>query len=210
LRSQLQENHTVSFFANYGELSGLVTAAVIRLNLDKETKVETNLGPIVSKMCDRLTQVKDFLKFFQEKSGECPKRPQFYFIHGDELEGHESLLQVLINTCLKDYVEKQWGSDKPKPYSCEVPWPKEGGLGDRKEQLPFNLMAKFQTWGEITGFTANALARLSWLNKYPLVLIKHTIYDSKWDNATEQLITWYIREYWAALECDDDIPQFLI
>ena|GEM_PF-1904918 len=215
LRKELKENHRVSFFNNADELGSLVSPAVIRLNLEKKKTLtispgKPRLGPLVHKMCDRLTQLKDFLKFFQEKSRECPKRPQFYFIHGDELEGHDSLLQVLVNTCLKDHVERQWGSDKPKPYSWSVTWPKEGSLGDRKEQLPVNLMAGFQTWGEIDDFTVNTLARLPCFNKYPLVLIIHTLSDSIWDNTTEQLIAWYIREYWAALEWNDDIPHFLV
>jgi hypothetical protein len=48
--------------------------------------------------------------------------------------------------------------------------------------------------------------------KRPLVLIKHNIYSSKWDKLNEQLIAWYIKEYWAALECDEhnDIPIFLV
>jgi hypothetical protein len=210
LRSQLQENHTVSFFYDAGELSGLVGAAVMGLNPDKETKGETNLGPLVSKMCDRFPQVREFWNFFQKKSKECRGRPQFYSLHGDKSECHESLLERLINTCLKDYVEKEWGEEKPKPPSHGVPWPKDGSLGERKEQLLFNLMDRLQTWEGIELFTANRLARLPRFNKHPLVTFRHTISDSRWDNTTEQLITWYIREYWAALECDDHIPHFLI
>jgi hypothetical protein len=217
LRSELQESHGVSFFSNADELSSLVSPALSRLFPGKNRPStisweKPGLGPLVSKMCDRLTQVKDFLKFFQEKSGECPKRPQFYFIHGDEWEGHDSLLQVLINTCLKDYVEKEWGEEKPRPPSHAVPWPKDGGLAERKEQLLFNLRSEFQTWDKIEDFTANRLVGLPRFNKYPLVTVKHTVSDTRWDNTTEQLITWYIREYWAALECktDEDVPHFLI
>jgi hypothetical protein len=213
LRSELKKEYLVSFFKNADELGGLVSAAVSNLKFPTTApKGKPKLGPIVSKMCNRIPQVNDFKKFFLEKSKKCPKRPQFYFIHGDELEGHESLLVRLMKTCLKDYAKTQWGEEYATICLEEVSWPKEGNMSDRQEYLKMNLIDKFSRLYEVTDFTANTVSRLPCFEKRPLVLIKHNIYSSKWDKLTEPLITWYIKDYWAALECDehDSMPLFLV
>jgi hypothetical protein len=217
LRSELKKEYIVSFFKNADELGGLVSAAVSKLKFppgipSATLKGKPKLGSIVSKMCNRIPQVNDFMKFFLEKSKKCSKRPQFYFIHGDELEGHESLLVRLMKTCLKDYAKTQWGEEYATICLEEVPWPKEGNLSDRQEYLKMNLIKEYSHVYEVTDITANTVSRLPCFEKRPLVLIKHNIYSSKWDKLNEQLIAWYIKEYWAALECDEhnDIPIFLV
>lgn len=217
LRQYLQDTHTVSFFTSADELGGLVSPAVsnelkkiISSPPSPSSQIKPRIGPIVPKMCDRIPQVRNFWEFFQPKSRICPKRPHFYFIHGDELAGHESFLERLMSTYLKEFAEKEWGEENTTIYLEEVPWPKEGNLPEREEEMRFNLMTNFNKWYKDTDFTANALSRLPCLKKHPLVLIKHNIYSSKWDKHNMPLLRWYIRKYWAALECNDNIPLFLI
>lgn len=219
LRNELTMEYTVSFFKNADELGGLVSAAVSNLKFpspiaESSPSSKPRLGPLVSKMCNRIAQVNVFMKFFLEKSKKCPKRPQFYFIHGDEWQGHESFLERLMKTCLKEYSEKEWGSEyaalPPKVY--EIPWPKEGKLVDQQDHLQMNMMEKFAGYCEIPDLTVNTLIHLPCFDKRPMVLVKHNIYSSKWDALTLPLLSWYIHTYWAALECDDydNIPRFLV
>lgn len=209
LRQYLMNAHIVSFFTNPDQLGGLVSAAVT-IELNRSSPKKSKLGPIVSKMVNRVLQVRTFWEFFLTQSKTFPKRPQFYFIHGNELAGHESFLERLMKTCLKEFAEKEWGEEYATIRLEEVAWPKEGNIEERREQLRFNLMTNFNKWYKDTDFTVNALSRLPCLDKRPLVLIKHNIYSSKWDKHTEPLLTWYIKEYWAALESDDHIPLFLV
>ena len=58
----------------------------------------SNLGPIIFKKCNRVPQINDFWGFFQKSIKEQPKQPQFYFIHGEEQEGHESFIDRLMRT----------------------------------------------------------------------------------------------------------------
>jgi hypothetical protein len=206
LRQYLQHTHTVSFFTNPEKLAIRVTAAIANAFKDKKPK----RGSIICKLCNRVPQVKRFLEFFLSKSQTYPKCPQFYFIHGDELAGHDSFLERLMRTYLKEFAEKEVGKEKATIKLEEVPWPKEGNLPDRQAQLRFNIMNQFYKWGRSTDFTAAALSRLPVLDKRSLVLIKHNIYSSKWDKHSEPLLTWYIKEYWDALECNEDIPLFLV
>ena len=217
LRKELEIEKTRNTFKNADELSGLVSPAVSNLKLPKEMPSKApvgkpKLGPLVSKMCDRISQVNAFKRFFQEKSEKCPKRPQFYFIHGDEWECHESLLERLLRTFLKEYAEKKWGENDTAIYSKEVAWPREGNLSKRKRDLKMNLINQFGEDYDGTDINANVLSRLPCFDKRPLVLIKHNIYSSTWEKETEQLIHWYIKDYWAGLECDinHEIPLFLV
>jgi hypothetical protein len=207
LRDELKENHTVDFFKNADKLSGLVSTAVSHLKFPlPPPRGKPKLGPLVSKMCNRFPQVNDFMKFFLDRSKKCPERPQFYFIHGDEWQGHESLLERLMKTCLKEYAEKEWGPEFATISLDEVQWPREGKLEDRKIHLQMNVMEKFARYRETPDFSAYSLARLPCFDKRPLVLIKHNIYSSKWDKLTLDLLSWYTREYWAPLEGDEHVP----
>lgn len=217
LRDELKKAYTVSFFKNADELGGLVSAAVSNLKFPSpffasSPRSKPRLGSLVSKMCNRIPQVNDFMKFFLEKSKKCPRQPQFYFIHGDEWQGHESFLERLMKTCLKEYSEKECGPEYAAISLDEVPWPKEGKLVDQQENLKINLIQSFVSYRETPDLTVNTLARLPCFEKRSLVLIKHNIYSSKWDDFTLPLLTWYIDNYWAALACDeyDSIPRFLV
>jgi hypothetical protein len=218
-RDELQKERLASFFYNSDRLSTLVIAALSKLfpPIPPTSYLKkSRLASIVSKMCDRSHQLKDFKVFFLQKATDCPIRPQFYFLHGDELEGHESFLKRLIKTYLKEYVEKKYGKDYAAIYTEEVSWPREGNMEERKKLLWFNLINEFNKGGENNDFNANVntFVRFPCFYKHPLVIIKHDIYDSKWDKQTEQLITWYIKDYWSDIKyhanSDGNIPLFLI
>lgn len=211
-REQLKKEKMVSFFKNADELSGLVSVAVANEIPSILSKNKSKLRTGASMMLNRIPQINDFMKFFLEKSVNCPKRPQFYFIHGNEWEGHDCLLERLMKTCLKEFAEKEWGKESATICRYEVPWPKKGHLSKRQEDLRMNFQTKFSQYHGVTDFTVNTLSHLPCFDKHPLVLIKHNIYSSKWDKNTEPLIAWYIKEFWDALEVDihAENPLFLV
>ena len=75
---------------------------------DRSDPNKVNLGRNVCKMCDRNTQINNFLRFFQNKSEELPKRPQVYVIHGSRQEAPESLMEVFRERLTK-YLEAKMG-----------------------------------------------------------------------------------------------------
>jgi hypothetical protein len=192
--------------------SGALKWKLPELKRPDTDETKPKLGPLVSKMCNRVVQVRTFWEFFQRQSGQHPKHPQFYFIHGNELAGHESFLERLMRTCLKEFAEREYGEEHATVCLEEVAWPKEGSLTEQQEQLPFNLMHRFDKWGSAGGFGAAVLSTLPCMEKRPLVLIKHNIYSSKWDKQTIELIKWYMESYWADIDIDAnrDIPLFLV
>ncbi|MCP5050778.1 MAG: DUF4062 domain-containing protein [bacterium] len=210
-RDYLQNALTVSFFAGAEDLLSKVTASVaIKLTPKPLKEKKSKRGSIISKMCDRVVQVKDFQQFFQSNFEKHPTQPQFYFIHGDELAGHEMFLERLMKTRLKEFAEKQWGEEFATIKLEKVPWPKEGKPEEQQDLLCFKLNNAFEHAAGGSGADAAGLSKLPSLEKRPLVLIKHDIYSSKWDKYTIPMITWYIKEYWGTLEPSEDIPLFLI
>ncbi len=174
-----------------------------KAHFDPEQKKTTKINRFHSKMCNRDRQVNDFWNFFQKKS---PKHPQFYFIHGDELEGHESLIIRLKEIHLKKHAEKKWGKENADVLLQEVTWPHKGNLEIRKRDLKMNLVHSFTESSD-----DYSVAALCEQVKNSLVMIKHNIDVSEWDNKQEiLLITWYIKEYWKMTQSGDGTPQFLI
>lgn len=170
---------------------------------------KSDIGPLVSKMCNRDHHVNDFWNFFQTRCRECPNQPQFYFIHGDEYEGHGSFIQRLMKTRIKGYAERVWGEKYADIKPRQIRWPDTGDFETRKRDLKMNLMASFDNWYD-GDYSVASLCQLRCLNTKPLIVIRHNIYASRWDKPNEQLIDWYVREYWSAIECSPDMPQFLI
>jgi hypothetical protein len=116
LRRELKNEYIVSFFHNDLELCALVTAAVSNLKFpgiipSPAVQGKPKPAPIVIKKCNRNDQVNDFMNFFLERSKKCPHRPHFYIIHGNDDEGHDSLLERLIKTRLRDYAKTKWGEN---------------------------------------------------------------------------------------------------
>ncbi len=200
-----------------GSQEHLAPVLIRRKGIDEETiekkkpaSTESQLGSIIYKMCNREDQEDDFLRFFKPKLKECPRQPQFYFIHGEDDECHESFIERLENDCIKKYVEREIGEHCADVYSKVIHWPTRGDLEIRKKYLIINFMKEFKESLEANSTNlTNMLSRLLSFYRHPVVIIKHNIDASQWDKQNEQLILWYIK-CWANLECHDGIPQFLI
>ncbi|MGD2091126.1 MAG: DUF4062 domain-containing protein [Candidatus Aminicenantes bacterium] len=217
LRRELKNERLVSLFHNDRELSALVTAAVSNLKFPgimppQDFPGKPKPATFFSKKCDRDRQVNDFMNFFLEKSKKCPHRPHFYIIHGSDGEGHDSLLERLINNDLGNYAKRQWGENYAAILLSEVPWPKRGSLTELESNLKRTLINRFREFHEIDEFDADTLVRFPYFDKRHLVIIKHNIYSSKWDKQTALLMEWYIKDFWGELDPRrlEEIPLFLV
>jgi hypothetical protein len=169
-----------------------------------------NLGRMVCMLCNRTHQVNSFWKFFQNKSAECPNRPQIYVIHGAKQEAHESFIQVLKEVRLKRYFESRRGLDKVAICARTVPWPDKGELDNRKQDLAMNLFGDEAT-EDIKDYSAATLCRLKCFGNHCLIIISHNLYVASWDEKNDELLLrWYIEDYWGSLAVDANTPQLLI
>jgi hypothetical protein len=165
-----------------------------------------NLGTIL------LRRGTSFSKFFLTYQKKHPGRPQFYFLHGDELEAHESFIQRLMVTSLKGSANKKWG-ERGTIILKNIPWPmEEQPIEVQQTQLKHNLRSKFDVPVEDDSITAKALSRQPpWIGG-KLIIIHHRIYSSKWDKETAGLLLWYIRDFWGVLDSNGNVdhPRFLV
>ena len=174
------------------------------------TSQAPQFGPVVYKMCNRDDQENDFLKFFTPKLKKCPRQPHFYFLHGEDGECHESFIERIEKTRIKHYVEQECGQHYAGVYSKTIPWPTRGDLETRQEDLTWNFIKAFEPMEATPAKLANALGQTMAFRKHPVVIIVHNMDAAKWDQRNEQFILWYIGGCWGKLECQADMPQFLI
>jgi hypothetical protein len=223
LRAELMDRYSVDFFRNKDDLARRVSAAVqtvITGNSSGSAGIETTrsrgnvsgaiaLGPLVAKMCDRRQQENEFFEVFTLNLRARPGLPQVYLLRGQEGECHDSLVERLMSTRMKQIAEKKWGTQGSVITFKAPAWPALGELSERQQELQRNLFAEFDPAYMEDDLSATALSRLPLLQLSPLVVIRHRIHASRWDRATRDLVEWYM-SYWAALKVEQTGPQFLI
>lgn len=168
-----------------------------------------SLGLLVHKLCDRGTQVSAFtdalISNFRQRRGV----PQFYFVHGEEKECHDSLVDRLVNTNIKHLTEKHWGAQQGIIQLKKVSWVYEGGLVERQRELKRILFSEFDSTYMEEDLSAAALSRLAGLSLSPVAVLRHNIYAKHWDRLTKELLEWYLT-YWAEVSDAPSSPQFII
>lgn len=220
LRAELMDKHSVDFFRNKDDLARRVSAAVQTIvvgapRIEPQHRREAintgplNLGPLVAKMCDRRQQENEFFEVFTLNLRARPGLPQVYMIRGEEGECHDSLVERLMSTRMKQIAEKKWGTQGSVITFKTPAWPTEGELIERQQNLQRNLFAEFDPAYMEDDLSATALSRLPILQLTPLVVVRHRIHAARWDRLARELVEWYMT-YWSALKIEQSGPQFLI
>ncbi|HJQ23188.1 MAG TPA: DUF4062 domain-containing protein [Blastocatellia bacterium] len=223
LRGELCERYTVSFFRSEDELGRLVGAAVSQCNpaaaahatpaggarVEVSAGREPHLGPLVSKMCDRSRQTTEFMDFFLGNLKAHRGVPQFFFVHGEEREGHDSFVERLTYTQIKGYAEKRWGEQKGVVAFKKVGWSYDGSPAELRQELKRLLFAEFDPVYMSDDLSATALSQLAARARTPLVVIQHRLYAARWNRAARELLEWYLT-YWTDMKSSPARPQFLI
>jgi inactive STAND/Adenylate and Guanylate cyclase catalytic domain len=168
-----------------------------------------SLGHIVFKLCDRGPHVRAFTDFFIAHLKGNTGRPLFCFIHGEEKECHDSLVERFVHVHIKPIAARIWGDQRNIAIFKKTRWPHEGDVNERQQELIMNLFAEFDPAYMDNDISAKALSRLVSLLLCPLVVIQHNIYGEQWDKSTRALIEWYM-SYWGMLKSGHAGPQFLI
>lgn len=173
---------------------------------------KANTGTIVSKLCDRLKQVNAFDTFFRECVAKQVNKPQFYLLPGVEGEGHDSLIERLIDTRITHFASQLWGQAYTKidGKHTRVPWPITCDIVTQRKHLPIALFREFNPDYIDENISVDAFAKLQRFSQQPLVVIQHDLYVTQWCKTTAALIDWYINDFWSSLKPDTQQPLFLI
>lgn len=222
LRAELMDKYSVDFFRNKDDLARRISAAVQHsvisspppvLSQSRElvatTNVALNLGPLLAKMCDRRQQENEFFEVFTLNLRARPGLPQVYMLRGEEGECHDSLVERLMSTRMKQIAEKKWGTQGSVITFKTPAWPSEGDQHERQQELQRNLFTEFDPAYMEDDLSATALSQLPALALAPLVVIRHRIHAARWDTTTRELVQWYM-SYWSQLKAEHTAPQFLI
>jgi class 3 adenylate cyclase len=196
--------------------SKLNTSAAAARPTGNETKQEgrvstphPSMGPLVHKLCDRSAQVTAFTDALISNFKHYRGTPQFYLIHGEEKECHDSLVDRLVNTNIKHLAEKHWGAQKGVVQLKKVSWAYEGGVAERQRELKRMLFSEFDPAYMEEDLSATTLSRVASLTLSPIIVVRHNIYVKNWDKVTRELLEWYFT-YWAEVNDNPSSPQFVI
>ncbi|HSU93100.1 MAG TPA: protein kinase [Gemmatimonadaceae bacterium] len=169
-----------------------------------------NLGWIVSRTCNRWSQVNAFDAHFGAEHRSHPWRPQVYVVHGDEGEAHESLVERLVATRISRVAAEWGGLDRGSVATIKVPWPVGDPLETRKRDLQIALFREADPSYFNEELSARALGRLAPLVLNAAVVIQHRLSAATWDKSTEALLAWYVDEYWGELTESRNGPLFIV
>ncbi|MDM8535876.1 hypothetical protein QUF70_03910 [Desulfobacterales bacterium HSG17] len=169
-------------------------------------------GWLVTRMCNREDHDHRFKEFFIEKSNDekCRDHPQFYIIQGNEGQCHNSLVERLLHTHIKNFVRQEWKEKTilPKPY--RVSWFKDKELEKHKNRLKHEVFSAVNPRYMGADYSINALCSMPGIKEYNLVLIVHYIQASEWESYSADLLKWYMQDFWSRHECKENMPRFLI
>jgi Domain of unknown function (DUF4062)/inactive STAND len=223
LRAELMDKYSVDFFRNKDDLARRISAAVQHSVISSPIiaspqphratmltpTTALHLGPLLAKMCDRRQQENEFFEVFTLNLRARPGLPQVYMIRGEEGECHDSLVERLMSTRMKQIAEKRWGAQGSVITFRTPAWPAEGDALERRQELQRNLFTEFDPTYMEDDLSATALSQLPSLALSPLVVIRHRLHAAHWDTAARELVQWYM-SYWNALKVEQTGPQFLI
>ena len=170
-----------------------------------------DLGSLVSKMCDRTLQEDEFSDSFSLHLRERPGVPQIYVLRGEESERPDSLVERFGKTSIQDYANYKWGEQKAAITERTIYWPCDGEPVQRQQRLVSGLSKEFDPAYEFDhdDFSATAFIQLRSLMLNPINVLQHEIRAAQWDQATRNLLDWYL-SFWDAVAGLTPKPQFLI
>ncbi|MEL6695310.1 MAG: CHAT domain-containing protein [Bacteroidota bacterium] len=168
------------------------------------------MGSITHLMIDRNRQVEIFRDNLETVLQDPSHPPQFYVIHGAREENHRSLVKRFKEDDIRYQSERLMGMQNGYVYFYDVKdWPYTGELGLRKRNLKRAIARATEFDGLVGGeWLAQELIALQRMQG-GVVIFQHTLSAEKWDTATEELIQWYVREFWELRE-GEELPQFVI
>jgi serine/threonine protein kinase len=188
----------------------MLEAATTPLGQERGSPSNPNLGQVVHKTCNRWQQVNAFDAFFRASRQSHPGRPMVVVIHGEEGEGHESLIERLLATRVAHLADQLGGRERGVVPRIRAHWPVGDSLDVRQRDLAIGLFREADPRYLGEDLSAAALRTCRPLAVAPIVVIQHDLRAEQWDEATTRLLGWYLSEYWHSYPSGEAGPQFLI
>lgn len=162
-------------------------------------------------MVDRDRQVIGFRDKAEAILADQRHLPHAFIIHGVRAERHDSLITRLVETDIRSLSNQLFGETRGVVHEREVrSWPYDVPLPQRKRELKRRLAEAmaFAGQGTTDSWDANDLIERLGLRGRTVVLT-HTLSAERWDSTTQELIRWYLRDFWQ-LHTREELPQFVL
>jgi hypothetical protein len=155
-------------------------------------------------------QMNAFDSFLRTSWKSNPGRPQLFVIHGEEGQGHDSLLERLIATSIAGFAEELDGAERGSVVRIRAPWPVTDDLELARRDLAISLFREADSrymdddleFGSLRKIIAKRLGRV--------VVVHHDVRATSWGRQTASLLDWYANLFYGSLEARRSDPQFLI
>ncbi|MCP4699558.1 MAG: hypothetical protein GY862_22325 [Gammaproteobacteria bacterium] len=155
------------------------------------------IGPAAYRHCDREDHDRDFRDFFYKHSDPASGEPQFYLLHGDEGECHDSFILRLCDTHIKAYAKREFDRQRADIFQISrIGWsgrePKSA-LQDINYSL---CKALYDQSGERLEETRlrDSLARLFQTRTDSVIILSHHLAAQNWKRHTPELLERYHEE----------------
>lgn len=183
-----------------------------RISPDLGRKFRPDLGPIVSKSCDRDEQEEAFDKVFREGVKRRRGCPQMYIVHGPARERHSSLVERWCETLIQEYANHLSGLFTAAVSFWEIEkWPTSGKVETDLVRVLEPLFRKCDPTYvfERDDYTPQAFHELLLPMRRQVIVVQHEIDAEKFTPDTPQLIEQYVK-FWETFKARADGPQFVI
>lgn len=206
LREELKREHLVAWFKDEKDLADKVSQAIFnKLQPASEPRLK-KLFPFHSKLCNRRRQVNQFRSFFNDNLEKRPDLPHIYFIYGEDGGCHDSLVERLIRTHIKNTALAPADRQESIVTSKYIEWPDAGTADERLRDLKMMLFEEFSPSPNMRDLSATALSQLPLVLPYRIITLSHSLSASQMDEPAWSLIDLYA-SYWAMnISC----PKFII
>jgi serine/threonine protein kinase len=172
--------------------------------------VRAHAGRLVSKTCDRWAQVNEFDSFLRKSRAASPGTPQIYLLPGEEGDAHDSLLERLIHTTLSRFAEEIGGVERGSVGRLRTPWPDSDDLESARRDLTIALLREADP--SYLGDDLSSQSLVSTLSRRPqsVIVLHHDLRARHLKRFTPDLVEWYVKEYWGALQSARSGQQFVV
>ncbi len=164
------------------------------------------IGPFSHMMVDRNEQNDEFTSSFSLGVSRPIRKPMVFLIHGKKDDRHESLVTRFS-------VETVGKNNYIRPYDIRN-WPIKGTTEELKRLLRMRIIETFEAlnWsGKAPEMvTGKDIIYNPFFATQKNVILQHNIPGEAWSAATDELLAWYVGEFWNIDISDSFIPNFTI
>ncbi len=175
-----------------------------------EDETGPNVGVIVSKLCNRWRQVNAFDVFLRTSNAERPGTPLLCVVHGEEGNGHGSLVDRLLYTRIHDFANATAGEAGAIVKRVSVPWPHGPDRDILERDLAIALFRELEPSYMGADFSPASLASLATVDASAVIVVEHAVRAKHWSSAERALLSWYVQHFLSALGETSPHAQFIV